>query len=148
MADPITIAAVTTAAASLAQGYTSYRAAQAERAQYEEERKTAELAGQQEEVVRRQRLAKALATQNALRAARGLSLTSPQADVIRRTTVREAEHDISAIRLDSRRRQRRFGLGAEQAGINAIGGLVGGVGGAAGNLFSLARARRETGKAP
>ncbi|HFD16856.1 MAG TPA: hypothetical protein ENJ38_11215 [Rhodospirillales bacterium] len=146
MADPITIATVVTTAASLAQGFTSFRAAQAERAQYEEERKAAELAGQQEEVLRRQRLAKALATQNALRAARGLSLTSPQADVIRRATVREAESDIAAIRLDSRRRQRRFGLAAEQAGLDAAGALIGGVGRAAGNLFTLARARRETGK--
>jgi len=146
VADPITIATVVTTAASLAQGFTSFRAAQAERAQYEEERKAAELAGQQEEVLRRQRLAKALATQNALRAARGLSLTSPQADVIRRATVREAESDIAAIRLDSRRRQRRFGLAAEQAGLDAAGALIGGVGRAAGNLFTLARARRETGK--
>ncbi len=146
MADPISIATVVTTAASLAQGLASFRAAQAERAQYEEERKAAELAGQQEEVMRRQRLAKALATQNALRAARGLSLTSPQADIIRRATVREAESDIAAIRLDSRRRQRRFGLAAEQAGLDAAGALIGGVGRAAGNLFTLARARRETGK--
>lgn len=136
------IASVVGAGTSVLGGLAQNNAAQAERQQYEEERRNAQVAAAQAEEERRKDLARTLATQEAVRAGRGIDLFSATGTTIRDSTIADAEADIDNIRLNRDRAGARYGLAASAAGARGTAAIVGGVGNAAGSLLSGAQAYR------
>lgn len=104
-------------------------AAEIEVAQLEEEREAAALRGVQEENIRLKRLRSVLATQEAIRAGRGLSL-SATSENLRRFSIDEAEKDVRTIRLDTERRVSRAEFDIANAKRRQRGSLLKGIGGA------------------
>ena len=135
-----------TAGLGVVQGIQSSRAAGLERAQYEDEARTAKLAADQEEVARRRRLVSILSENEALRGGRGLSFDSGSELALRESNVSEAERDISTVRLNRLGQVRKAELGAYGASMRETSGLfsgagafVSGLGGAATSLQRYTR---------
>lgn len=114
-------------------------AAAAERAQFEAQQKQAEIAALQDEAQRRQELTRVLASQDAIRAGRGLDLYSPTGLAIRTDTINQAETDIATSRLNYLTKARYYGLGAEAASTREDNALIGGFSSAAGGVLSAAK---------
>lgn len=131
-------AAVVSAGASIAAGVQQARAAEIEARQYEDERRNAATAAEQDEAERRRELARTLAAQEAMRAGRGTELFSQNALNIRQQTIAAAEDDINTSRLNFLSRQRRYALGAQGARSSATGALIGGFADATGTLATTA----------
>lgn len=135
------VAGIASAGMGVVQGIQSSRAAGLERAQYEEERKIAMLAADQEENVKRKRLEATLALNEAVRAGRGLSLITGTSEALRAANIEAAEDDIATGRLNASLRASRASYGALGAAMRQAGGLfsgagafVSGIGSAAGSL--------------
>jgi hypothetical protein len=125
-------ASVLSAGTSVAGGFAARGAAKNEARQYEAEARFAATAAAQEEAERRRALGATLATQDAIRAGRGVDLFSPTGEVIRAETLAAGQRDIDNIQLNGMRTQDRFKLaaaGAEARGTQAFySGLAGGFG--------------------
>ena len=134
------IASVVSAGAGLAGGLQGRAAANVERQQIEEQAKLGALQAKQAEEERRNELARTLATQDAIRAGRGVDLFSATGATIRSQTMADAEADIENIRINQGSAAARYGLAGQAASARGTGALVGGIGAAAGGLLSGARA--------
>lgn len=102
LAIPIAIA-VATAASAAAAGYSAYSSAEQSKAQAniaDQQEDTARAAAAQAEVQQRRQLMQVIASQDALRAARGSSLTSGTALSIYGDTTEQGEEDIRTTRLN------------------------------------------------
>lgn len=135
------------AVSSLAAGKQGSDAAGAQAQQYEEERKNSETQAKVDEAERRKELASLQANMTAVRAGRGIELYSETFSNMQDVAVRDAEDDIDMIKLNALNRQRRYGLGVEQANAQASGAMLGGIGGAAAGAGGLAKAGAEIAKA-
>lgn len=125
-------------ATSLMAGAAGSQAAGMQAAQLEEERKNAATQAVVDEQQRRRELSSVLATQQAVRAGRGLDLYSETFVNIQDQTRNDAADDIDTIQLNALNRQRRLGLGIQQAEAQGRSALWGGIGGAAGGLGRVA----------
>lgn len=131
-----TVVSVAAAAGGAIQGM---NAASAERQQYEEQAKIAETAAIQDEAQRRQELTRVLASQDAIRAGRGLDLYSPTGNAIRAGTIEQAETDIRTSNLNYAGKSRFYGLGAEAADAKGTQALFEGFAGVGKGLLSGAQ---------
>lgn len=126
----LAIAAVAAAAVAAAgSGYAAYSqsaAAESQAQQMKAEEDTSRAAAAQEEAKQRRHLMQVIASQDALRAARGGSMTSGTALSIYDDTVSEAEKDINATRLNTLSRADRYRLGAYARRSEATDARVGG----------------------
>lgn len=123
------------ALSALAGGQAGYDASQFARMQYEEEAANARAAATQDETQRLRRLRSTLATQNALRAGRGVELfAGGSGEAIRKDTIAQTEEDSQTSRLNLLSRARRFDLAAGQEDVRGRSAILGGVGGAASAL--------------
>lgn len=130
------VVAIASVAASLIGGGVQFmgamqarRGAAIERQQYEEQKKATELAMLQDEALRQQQLNETLATQEAIRAGRGLELHSPGFKAIQERSIRATEADIVTSRLNYLSAARRSELGMQGADVRAENALYGGIGG-------------------
>jgi len=155
------VSSVMSAVSTVAQGAAAGRAADAqarensyraraledEATQYRSEAETARVNAVIEETDRRRELARVLATQEAVRAGRGLELDSGSADALRTTSEGEAQRDIGVIQANSFNKQRQMLAAAasasEQAGLLRMRPTGGGSAGyylqAGSQLLSAAR---------
>ncbi|MBR0661334.1 hypothetical protein [Neoroseomonas oryzicola] len=141
MAETVAISAVAIAAAASAgtaiySGIQQREAADAQAAQYEEERMAARTAAQQEEAAKQRQLNRVLGAADALRAGRGLELMSTTGEEIRRENIDAVNNDITTIRANANTRTRRLGLAADNARGQGDAALIGGYGRAVGSLAS------------
>ncbi|TXH13843.1 MAG: hypothetical protein E6R03_10590 [Hyphomicrobiaceae bacterium] len=148
MGDPVTMAIVSTVASagmSVVGGVQQANYAKAEAKFQQQQMNDAArdelLAGVQEETQRRKQLNDTMSTLNAMRAGRGLSLSSPSARVIEKTSITNASRDIgiaktnAMVRSDSYRKQ---GQAARIKGQSAASSAIwGGVGDAAGTASRM-----------
>lgn len=132
------------AAASISGAQATKRAAAIEAQQYREEAENARVAAEQEEAQRRKELARILATQEAIRAGRGVELFSGTGLAIRESAIRDAETDINTTRLNALNRIRRFNLGAAVSEARGQSALLGGIGAAVGTLSKAAEKLPKT----
>ena len=120
------------ALSSLAGGVQGAQAADFSRMQFEEEAANARTAAAQDETQRLRRLRSTLATQNALRAGRGVELFGGgTGEAIRQDTIGQTQEDIETSRLNYLSKARRFDLAAGQESIRGRSAILGGIGGAA-----------------
>ena len=145
MAETATLAAVAMAASAAASAGTAIysgiqqrEAADAQAAQYEEERMAARTAAQQEEAAKQRQLNRVLGASDALRAGRGLELMSTTGEEIRRENIDAVNNDITTIRANANVRTRRLGLAADNARNQGDAAVVAGYGRAVGSLASAA----------
>lgn len=129
---------VLSAGLGIVQGVQSSQAARRETAQYEEEQRIALLAADQEEIARRRRLDSILATNEAIRGARGLNFDSGSARALREANIAEAEDDIGTARLNRLGQASRAAYGAEGARMREQAGLFSGFGAVASGLGNAA----------
>jgi hypothetical protein len=141
------LASVASAGASLMGGIQGRAAAAVERRQVEEQARLGALQAKQAEDERRKDLTRTLATQDAIRGARGVDLFSPTGTTIRDQTLADAEADIENIRLNQGSAAARYQLAGQAASMRGTAALVGGIGGAAGGLLSGARALSDLNRA-
>lgn len=146
MGEPVSMLTVLSIAGSIASagagllgGMQGRAAANIERQQYEEQARLASLQAKQAEEERRKDLTRTLATQDALRAGRGVDLFSPTGNTIRDQTLADAESDIANIRINQGSAGARYQLAGQGATARASAALIGGIGTAAGGLLSGAR---------
>lgn len=130
--------AVGSAGLGVVQGIQSSRAAKLEVAQHEDEARSARLAADQEELVRRRQLQTVLASNEALRGSRGLAMGTGTDLALRQSNIDAAEDDISTGRMNRLAQARRSdyaAFGAEQRSRGALfsgaGAFVSGLGTAA-----------------
>lgn len=128
----------------LFQGLTNATAYQAEARQLKEEEATARAAAVQAEAQQRRQLLATIASQDALRAARGGSMTSGTALSIYGDTVSEANKDIATTRLNYLTKADRYRMSASlrrgAATASTVGGylsLGAGAAGTATDAYSL-----------
>jgi hypothetical protein len=148
----IALAAVS-AGMSIAQGVAAKGQADAQRAQYEQERKNALTAAASDEAARRGRLQSILATQAAMLAGRGLDPTDTQSQTIADASRSEAEADIGANKMKFLNQAERYSQAAAlakwqgksamtgafiNAGFQLLSGAGSQFGGSAGGLGSSA----------
>jgi hypothetical protein len=133
-------------ATSLMAGAAGSQAAAMQAAQLDEERKNAATQAVVAEQERRRELSSVLATQQAVRAGRGLDLYSETFVNIQDQTRNDAADDIDAIELNALNRQRRLGLGIQQAEAQGRGAMWGGVGGALGGIGKVAEGAGKMGE--
>jgi hypothetical protein len=126
------------------------RAAEMQAEQLRDEQEAARVQAVVDEAEHRKELASVLATQRAVRAGRGVELFSETFRNIQDETVADAEADISLGQLNALRRQRRLGLGIDQAyaqgrqgAMAGYGQAFGGVGRAVGALGDMAPKKEE-----
>ena len=141
------LAAVAVAAAVAGTAYSvvsANEAADAQKAQLKDASLTERAAGAQAEAEQRRQLQRVLASQDALRASRGASLTSGTALSIYDDTIETGKRDIAAAKLNNLNRiqQYRYASAAEsqRAKDATIGGAISGVGqvaGGASNTYSI-----------
>lgn len=106
----------------------AHQAAELQAQQLAEEREAARVQAVVDEAEHRKELASVLATQRAVRAGRGVELFSETFRNIQDQTTEDAEADISLGQLNSLRRQRRLGIGIEQAYAQGRQGAMAGYG--------------------
>ena len=106
------------------------RQAEIQAQQYAEEREAARVQAVVDEAEHRKELASVLATQRAVRAGRGVELYSETFRNLQDRTIEDAEADISLGQLNALRRQRRLGLGMDQAAEQGRAGAAAGYGSA------------------
>jgi hypothetical protein len=133
-------ASVLSAGTSVAGGFAARGAGKSEARQYEAEARFAATAAAQEETERRRVLGATLATQDAIRAGRGVDLFSPTGAAIRDETVATAQRDIDNIRLNGMRTTDRYNLAARNAEARGTQAFYGGLAGGFGSLLGGARA--------
>ena len=125
-------------ATSLMSGAAGRQAAEIQAAQLEDERKNAATQAVVAEQQRRRELSSVLATQQAVRAGRGLDLYSETFVNIQDQTRNDAADDIDAIQLNTLNRQRRLGLGIQRAEAQGRSAMWDGIAGAVGGLGRVA----------
>lgn len=143
----VAVSAVAAAGTAVYSGHQQAAAAQqsasAQAAQLAEEQRSARLAAEQETAAKRRQLGMVLSAQDALRAGRGLDLTSTTGEAIRRDSLEQAEGDIATVAANANNRTRRLGLASDSAltrGRNqANTALVQGYGQAVGSLAGAGR---------
>lgn len=128
---------------SIAGGKQGSNSAALQAQQLEDERRNAATQAKIDEAERRKELASVLATNQAVRAGRGIELYSDTFNNLQDVAVRDAETDIGMIQLNSLNRQRRLGLGIEQANAQGASAELAGLGGAAGATGGLLKAGAE-----
>lgn len=133
-------ASVLSAGTQVLGGFAARDAGKTEARQYEAEARFAATAANQEEAERRRQLGATLATQDAIRAGRGVDLFSPTGAIIRSETVAAGERDISNIRLNALRTGDRYRIGAANAEARGTQAFYGGIAGGFGSLLGGARA--------
>lgn len=141
------VASVASAGASLVGGIQGRAAANVERRQIEEQARLGALQANQAEEERRRDLARTLATQDAIRAGRGVDLLSATGATIRDQTMADAEADIDNIRINQGSAAARYQLAGSAASARGTAAFVAGIGGAAGGLLSGARALSDLNRA-
>lgn len=129
---------VAQAGLGIVQGIRSSRAASLERQQFEDEKRLALLAADQEEVARKKRLASILSLNDALRGARGLAMGTGSEVALREANIAEAESDIGTARLNRLGQAQRAHYGILGASMRESGGLFSGAGAFASGLGSAA----------
>lgn len=134
MGDIATIAAVVSATASVAGGVQGMRASNMQQQQYEEEAANTRVQAAEAEVERTRELRSVLATQDAIRAGRGLEFDSGTAQALRDDTNALYERDIASIRYNAENKTRRLGLAGDQARAQGTGSLLSGFAQAGGAL--------------
>lgn len=102
---------------AIMQGQAASRAANLQAQQYQEEADIARAAAVQDEANRRRALAATLATQEAIRAGRGVELYGGTGDAIRDTTTADFEADILTSRANILRKGSRYDLAASEANL-------------------------------
>lgn len=120
------VSSVIGAVGSIAQGHAASRAAEAEAEQYRDEAEAARVNAVIEETDRRKELQQILATGEAVRAGRGLSLDTGSSEALRDSSEAEAERDINLIRANAFGRQRRMLLAADAASARSGTALTSG----------------------
>lgn len=111
----VAVSAVAAAGTAVYSGQQAKAAAESEAAQYAEEREAARVAAAQEEAAKLRTLRQTLAATDAIRLGRGLDLMSETGQTIRRESIDNATADITTIRANANRRDRRLGLSADAA---------------------------------
>ena len=106
------------------------RQAEIQAQQLADEREAARVQAVVDEAEHRKELASVLATQRAVRAGRGVELYSETFRNLQDQTIADAESDISLGQLNALRRQRRLGLGMDQAAEQGRAGATAGYGSA------------------
>ncbi len=130
------VSALASAGTAIYSGQQQKAAAEAEAAQYVEEQAAARTAAIQEEAARRRDMNRTLASMDALRLGRGLDLMSETGQAIRRESIDNAEADITTIRANANRRDRRLGLSVGSALDRGETAVVSSYGQAVGSLAS------------
>lgn len=103
-------------------GYDIYSAGKqgdALQAQYDQQAKSSEAAAIQEEAINRRKLLSVVAEQDAIRAGRGLSMTSGTALSIFNDTTKQGEADIQQSRLNTLLRADRYRMAGRNAQIES-----------------------------
>lgn len=146
------ITAVVAAAGGAAYSiYASQQQAEAQNDQYKSEANAAAAAADQEEAIKRRQLLSIISQQDAIRAGRGLSMTSGTALSIYNDTIQQGEQDISTGRLNALTKADRYRSAGQIAlmsardnqvstGIGALGTTARAAGGGYSD-YSAARAR-------
>ena len=116
-------------------GKAQAQAAEFERAQYEEQRKLAQVQALDEEADRRRRLNQVLSTNRAAAAGMGISGDSRSFLAIQKDSENEAERDIGRIRLNASSTNRRYALAENQSALEAKTASKSGVIGASATLL-------------
>jgi hypothetical protein len=126
----ITIAlAVAAAAAAAGTAYSAVAAndaAQAQAAQQKDQALSERAAAAQQEAAQRRKLQQVIASQDALRAGRGVSLTSGTALSIYDDTLDQGKKDIAAARLNNLSQVQRYRYAANQSQQEGRDALIGG----------------------
>lgn len=135
----VAVSAVAAAGTAVYSGQQAKAAAEAEAAQYAEEREAARVAAAQEEAAKLRTLRQTLAATDAIRLGRGLDLMSETGQEIRRESIDNTTADITTIRANTNRRTRRLGLGADAALDRGTTAAMTGYGQAVGSLASAGR---------
>jgi hypothetical protein len=120
MGDPVTMmligGTVLSAFGQVQAGNAQAQAAEYERAQYEEQKKVAEIQAVDEELDRRRRLERVLASNRAAAAASGIGTdTSRSFLAIQEGNEDEASRDIGRIRLNAAGQTSRYSIASDQA---------------------------------
>lgn len=118
----------------LSQAASARQQADLQAQQLADEREAARVQASVDEAEHRKELASVLSTQRAVRAGRGGELFSETFRNIQDQTTADAEADISLGQLNALRRQRRLGLGIDQAEAQGRAGAMAGYGAAFGGL--------------
>jgi hypothetical protein len=134
MGDIAAIATIVSAAASVAGGVQGMRAGNMQKQQYAEEAANTRVQAAEAEVERTRELRSVLATQDAVRAGRGLEFDSGTARALRDDTNYVFERDIDSIRYNAENKTRRLGLAGSQAQAQGTGALLSGFAQAGGAL--------------
>ena len=132
------VSSVIGAVSSVAQGNQANRAAQLEAEQYRDEAETARVNAVLEETDRRKDLQRVLATQEAIRAGRGLDFSTGSSEALSGASEAEAERDVNLIRANAFNRQRRMLLAADSASQRGQSALYAGYARASSQLLSAA----------
>ena len=127
---------IASAGLGVVQGIQTSRAAKLEQSQHEDEARSARLAADQEENVRRKQLYSVLATNEALRGSRGLAMGTGTDLALRDSNISEAEDDIATGRMNRLGQARKSDLAAWGAGQR--GGLLSGAGAVVSGLGTVA----------
>lgn len=122
------------AGASLMGGFSQARALKTEAAQLERVRRDEKVQAKQLSALRREQANQALATIDAVRAARGLSIDSPGGVNIRRVNLQRARDNENAEQLTSKNRQETLKTQAALKRRAAPFAILSGVGAAASSL--------------
>ncbi|MCM0018904.1 MAG: hypothetical protein NBV67_02825 [Tagaea sp.] len=141
-------AGVTSIVTGLSSAASAQEAAELQAQQLAEEREAARVQAVLDETEHRKELANVLASQRAVRAGRGVELFSETFRNIQDRTTEDAEADISVGRLNSLRRQRRLGLGMDQAQTQGRMGAMQGYGSAFSGFSRAVGSASEIGKEP
>lgn len=135
LAIPLLIAG--SAAGSIFGGYSQSRQYEAEANAAEAQEDTARAAAAQDEAQRRRQMMQTIASQDALRAARGSSLTSGTALSIYDDTVSQSEQDIRTSKLNLLSQADQYRMTARARRASAQDAVIGGYLSAAGSAASL-----------
>lgn len=131
------IAAAASAGGAIYGGYAKSAEYKGEANAAEAQADTAQAAAAQDEAQRRRQLTQVIASQDALRAARGSSLTSGTALSIYGDTVGQAEQDIRTSRLNYLSQADQYRMTARARRAAATDAVVGGYLSAAGSSASI-----------
>lgn len=126
--------AAASAVASIAGGIQGKKAGDLQAQQYEEEAANTRVQAAEAEVERTREFRSILATQEAVRAGRGLEFDSGTAQALRDDTFQVFERDIASIRYNADNKTRRLGLAGDQARAQGTGALLSGFAQAGGAL--------------
>ena len=150
MADPVTLFFIVTAAATGVEAYSSYQAGKAQQYQYEAEAEQAKSSARDQEIERRQRLLKALASRQVEAAAGGTTLAGTPLALINED-YRQSELDKQNLEGSTAARVSTLKAAASNARsigtLNAVGSLLQG-GAQLGSIYAARKKPAPTTPAP